>query len=50
MNGMSKEITIVGVSVAEKVVHVQHVRLMVMVAIVAHKQSSMTMEIAQLRQ
>ena len=50
MNGVSKEMKIVGVSVAEKVVHVQHVSLMVMMAIVAHKQSSISMVIAQLRQ
>ena len=41
---------IVGICVAEKEVHVQRVSLMVMMAIVAHKQSSLQMVIAQLRQ
>ena len=50
MNGVSKEMKIVGMSVAEKVVHVQHVSLMVMMAIVAHKHCSIKMVIAQLRQ
>ena len=50
MNGLSKEMKIVGMSVAKKVVHVQHASLMVMMAIVAHKQGSTSMVIAQLRQ
>ena len=48
MNGVSTKMKIVGMSVAKKVVHVQHVSLMM--AIVAHKQSSISMVIAQLRQ
>ena len=50
MNGVLKEMKIVGMSVAKEVVHVHHVSSMVMMAIVAHKQSSISMVIAQLRQ
>ena len=40
MNGLSKEMKTVGMYVAKKVVHVQHVSLMVITAIVVHKQNS----------
>ena len=39
MNGLSKEMKTVGMSVAKKVVHVPHVSSMVMMAFVARKQS-----------
>ena len=50
INGESKEVKTVGLNVAKRLVHVQHVRLMVMMAIVVQKHNYITMEIARRRQ